>query len=63
MAGIESSALARGLPERVGDRAASERHATAWEHQRNAARAKADWRLTTGDARVKLRKLHPSFQA
>jgi hypothetical protein len=37
MAEIEFSALARSLPERVGDKAALERHAAAWEHQRNAA--------------------------
>ena len=63
MAGIELGALARHLPERVGDGAASERHVTAREHRRNAARAEADRRFTTADARVKLRKLHPSSQA
>jgi DDE superfamily endonuclease len=63
LAAIEFSALARSLPERVGDKAALERHAAAWEHQRNAAQAKADWQFTTADARVKLRKLYPSLQA
>lgn len=63
MAEIEFSALARGLPERVGDRPALERHVAAWEHRRNAARVKGDWQFTTADARVKLRKLYPSLQA
>jgi hypothetical protein len=60
MAEIELSALARDLPERVGDRAALARHLTAWKARRNAAGVKADWQFTTADARIKLRKLYPT---
>src|SRR4051794_18705714 len=63
MAEIEFSALARGLPERVGARPALERHVTAWERDRNGAGVAADWRFTTADARIKLRKLYPTIDA
>jgi len=33
----------------------------AWEAQRNAAKAKVDWRFTTDDSRIRLKKLYPSF--
>jgi hypothetical protein len=60
MAEIELSALARDLPERVGDRPAIEQHLSAWERRRNDAKVKADWQFTTADARIKLRKLYPT---
>jgi hypothetical protein len=31
----------------------------AWETERNAFQATVDWRFTTEDARIKLRKLYP----
>src|ERR671928_378644 len=61
MAEIEFSALARHLPERTGDRATLGRHVTAWERDRNGAGVVADWRFTTADARIKLRKLYPTI--
>ncbi len=42
MAEIETSALSRDLPERVGDRAAMARHVGAWKSRRNQAGVKAD---------------------
>jgi hypothetical protein len=61
MAEIELSAFARDLPERVGDKVAMAAHVTAWEKRRNESKVKADWQFTTADARVKLRKLYPTF--
>jgi DDE superfamily endonuclease len=61
MAEIELSALARDLPERVGDRAAMTRHVGKWKERRNSAGVKADWQFTTADARIKLRKLYPTI--
>src|SRR6478735_4406952 len=52
MAEIEFSALARDLPERVGNRPDLERHVAAWERRRNDAGVAADWRFTTADARI-----------
>jgi DDE superfamily endonuclease len=60
MAEIELSVFRRDLPERISDRASLERHAAAWQRRRNAATTRADWRFTTADARIKLRKLYPS---
>jgi hypothetical protein len=60
MAEIELSALNRDLPDRVGERETLERHVTAWQRRRNAARTKAEWRFTTADARITLRKLYPT---
>lgn len=60
MAEIELSALARDLPDRVGDRAAMARHVGAWKGRRNTAAVKADWQFATADARVKLKKLYPT---
>jgi hypothetical protein len=34
---------------------------TAWEHKRNQDAVKVNWRFTTKDARIKLKKLYPSF--
>jgi hypothetical protein len=61
MAEIELSALARDLPERVGDRAAMARHVGAWTGRRNKAAVTADWQFTTADARIKLKKLYPTI--
>lgn len=63
MAEIELSALARDLPDRVGDRPALDRHVAAWKGRRNRAGVKADWQFTTADARTKLRKLYPTVDA
>jgi len=32
---------------------------TAWEAERNTQQATVDWRFTTADARIKLKKLYP----
>jgi hypothetical protein len=61
MAEVELSASARDLPERVGDRATMARHVGAWAGRRNTAAVTADWQFTTADARIKLKKLYPTF--
>ena len=33
-----------------------------WQQERNNQFRRIDWRFTTADARIKLRKLYPSFQ-
>jgi len=33
----------------------------AWVEKRNKSKVKIDWSFTTADARIKLRKLYPSF--
>lgn len=61
MAEIELSALARDLPERIGQRDDLIRHIAAWTERRNQTQVKANWQFTTADARIKLRKLYPTF--
>ena len=62
MAEIELSVLARDLPERVGERAALEKHVAAWQVRRNQQGVTADWQFTTAKARIKLRKLYPTVE-
>jgi hypothetical protein len=62
MAEIEFSALGRDLPDRVDDKATLQRHVEAWQRRRNAAATRAEWRFTTADARIKLRKLYPTMK-
>ncbi len=35
----------------------------AWQASRDRLRAKVDWQFTTNDARVKLKRLYPTFEA
>ena len=54
---VSSQCLARRIPDKqtlIGEIA-------AWEADRNANHAKADWRFTTADARIKLKHLYPSL--
>ena len=64
MAEIELSVLQRQcLDRRLGDRPTLEREVAAWAAARNATTAAIDWRFTTDDARIKLKRLYPAFQA
>jgi hypothetical protein len=33
---------------------------TAWTHDRNVEQTPIDWRFTTADARIKLKRLYPA---
>jgi anti-sigma factor RsiW len=55
------SALERQcLDRRLADRPTMEREVAAWVDQRNAAAVTIDWRFTTTDARIKLKRLYPA---
>jgi len=63
MAEIELSILRRQcLDRRIPSAAELAREVTAWEHTRNARATPVDWRFTTADARIKLKRLYPSTQ-
>jgi len=63
MAEIELSILGRQcLGRRIDSAETLTREVAAWEEQRNAAKAKVNWRFTTADARVKLRRRYPSIE-
>ena len=60
MAEIELSVLARQcLKRRIADQETLADETAAWEARRNAAEATVEWRFTTADARIKLKKLYP----
>jgi hypothetical protein len=62
MAETELSILARQcLDRRIDDRALMAREVTVWEAARNAADARINWQFKTVDARIKLKRLYPSF--
>jgi hypothetical protein len=63
MAEIELGILNRQcLNRRLNDAATLRREAAAWENDRNRRSTKVNWRFTTADARVKLRRLYPSIE-
>jgi hypothetical protein len=63
MAEIELSILARQcLDQRIPEFTMLQREVAAWEEQRNQEQTWINWRFTTTDARVKLRRLYPSIK-
>ena len=63
IAEIEFSLLSRQcLDRRVPDVTTLTREVAAWQERRNAAARPVDWRFTTTDARIKLKRLYPSLQ-
>lgn len=64
MAEIELSILSRqGLDRRIPDLDTVTREVAAWEQARNANPRPVNWRFTTPDARIKLKRLYPSIQS
>jgi len=60
MAEIELSVLSRQcLKRRIPDQDTLYQEVTAWETDRNAAASSVNWRFTTEDARIKLKRLYP----
>jgi len=60
MAEIELSVLGRQcLNQRIPDKAALVSEVNDWERARNTAGLRIDWRFTTADARIKLKRLYP----
>lgn len=60
MAEIELSILARQcLDRRIAEFVMLQSEVAAWVEQRNQEQAWIDWRFTTNDARVKLKRLYP----
>ena len=49
------------LARRIPDRDFLESEVAAWRTRRNTHNARADWRFTTADARIKLKSLYPAL--
>jgi hypothetical protein len=63
MAEIELSVLSRQcLDRRIPDIDTLTHEVAAWEQARNANPRPVNWRFTTPDARIKLKRLYPSIQ-
>lgn len=61
MAEIELSHLNRQcLDRRIGEKCTMAAEVEAWNKTRNEKKVVANWRFTTADARIKLRKLYPT---
>jgi len=60
---MELSVIARQcLDRRIPDLTTLQREVAAWERTRNAAVVKIEWQFTAADARVKLKRLYPTYQ-
>jgi hypothetical protein len=63
MAEIEFSALQRQcLDRRIPDQATLRAEVAAGAEQRHAQSVKGHWRVTTADARIRLKRLYPSIK-
>ncbi len=63
MAEIELSVLNRQcLSRRLPDQDTLKLEIAAWSEERNQQSRSVDWRFTTADARIKLKRLYPSIQ-
>ena len=63
MAEIEFAALARQcLSRHIATREELDREVQAWQCRRNAEAITVNWRFTTADARIKLKRLYPSLK-
>ena len=63
MAETELSVLAtQCLDRRIPDRTTLHQEVAAWQQRRNQAKCTVDWRFTTQEARIKLKRLYPSIQ-
>jgi hypothetical protein len=64
MAEIELNVLnGQCLDRRIADKEFLITEVAAWEGQRNQRASTVNWQFTTTDARIKLRRLYPSFHA
>ena len=64
VAECELSVLTRHcLRNRTGTIQALRRKLRGWQRERNARQCGVDWRFTTEDARIRLKRLYPQYQA
>lgn len=63
MAETERSVLARPcVDRRIPDATTLTQEIAAWARHRNEAKCRVEWRFTTEDARIQLKRLYPSIQ-
>ena len=63
MSEIELAVLSgQFLDRRIGEEALLRQEVAVWETERNTQRVKVNWRFTTQDARIKLKRLYPVLE-
>jgi hypothetical protein len=62
VAEIELSVLGKRLKQRVGDKAGLTGACHVFEQQRNRSKSGVNWRFTSANARVKLKRLYPTIE-
>jgi hypothetical protein len=63
MAEIELAVLSgQCLGRRIGEETLLRREVATWEAERNAKQVWVNWRFTTQDARIKLKRLYPILE-
>ena len=50
------------LDQRIPDQESLKQTLAAWEAERNVRATKVNWRFTTKDARIKLKRLYPCIE-
>jgi hypothetical protein len=64
MAEIELNVMIKQcLDRRIDNIDTVRREVSAWQIQRDQLKARINWQFTTGDARIKLSRLYPTFEA
>ncbi|CAE6814184.1 hypothetical protein R69746_05757 [Paraburkholderia aspalathi] len=64
MAEIELNVMIRQcLYRRIANIDTVRREVTAWQARRDQLNARINWQFTTDDARIKLPRLYPTFEA
>jgi len=53
--------MSQCLSRRIPDKQTLGREVTQWQNQRNFIQAKVDWRFSTENARIKLKRLYPTL--
>jgi hypothetical protein len=51
------------LDRRLADLKALQQEIKTWERERHAKQTGVDWRFTTEDARIRLKRLYPQYQS
>ena len=59
MGEIELSVLGKRLKRRMGDKRKPAAACTSFARERNRSKSGVNWRFTTADARIKLKRLYP----
>jgi hypothetical protein len=64
IAEVELSVLtSQCLGRRIAELETMQKEIKAWEQERNTKQSGVDWRFTTEDARIRLKRLYPQYQS